>query len=144
MTRLVGVARAAKMLGIGRSKLQGQIRKGELPTFEGQIDLDLLQDLYPTARLDSSVSVDRARHIKETAFGRRVVDRVLVEEEMLSTKVHNLQRDLSIERLRAKRYQDIVDDLGRQLNKLQENASLEQSMTIACLKGWLLEQMKKV
>jgi len=144
MTRLVGVARAAKMLGIGRSKLQGQIRKGELPTFEGQIDLDLLQDLYPTARLDHSAPVDRARHIKETAFGRRVVDRVLIEEEMLSTKVHNLQRDLSIERLQAKRYQDIVDGLGRQLNKLQESATLEQSMTIACLKGWLLEQMKKV
>ena len=144
MARLVGVARAARVIGVTRHQLQGQIRRGELPTFEGQIDLDLLQDLYPTARLEHSMAVERVRHIKETAFGRRVVDRVLVEEEMLATKVRRLQRDLDIERLQAKRYQDIVDDLDKQLNRLQENATREQSLTIYCLKGWLLEQMKKI
>ena len=144
MSRLVGVARAARVIGVTRKQLQGQIRRGELPTFEGQIDLDLLQNLYPTARLEQSMAVDRVRHIKETAFGRRVVDKVLVEEEMLSVKVRRLQRDLDIERLQAKRYQDIVESLGKQLNQLQENATREQSLTISCIKGWLLQQMKKI
>ena len=144
MSRLVSVARAAKVIGVGRGELQKQIRRGELPTFEGQIDLDLLQDLYPTVRLDYSVAVERVRHIKETAFGRRVVDATLAEEELAANKARRLQRDLDIERLQLKRYEDLVSDLGKQLNLLQENATREQSLTIACIKGWLLEQVRKI
>lgn len=144
MPRLVTVARAARTIGIARKTLQEQIRRGELPTFEGQLDLDLLQDLYPTARFDDCPAVERTRHIKETAFGRRVMDRVLVEEQSLTSKVHNLQKDLAIERLKATRYRDLVDELGKELNRLQTSATREQSMTIACLKGWLLNRIKKI
>lgn len=144
MARLVSVARAARTIGIARKVLQAQIRRGELPTFEGQLDLDLLQDLYPTARFDESPAVERTRHIKETAFGRRVMDRVLVEEESLNHQIHNLQKDLSIERLMATRYRELVDNLGKELNRLQVNATPEQGMTIACLKGWLFNQLKKI
>jgi len=144
MSRLVSVARAARVIGIRRGELQQQIRRGDLPTFEGQVDLDLLQDLYPTARLDYSAAVERVRHIKETAFGRRVVDATLAEEELAAHKAQRLQRDLDIERLQLKRYQDIVNGFGKQLNLLQDNATREQSLTISCLKGWLLVQMKKI
>ena len=144
MRRLVSVARAARVIGVGRGELQGQIRRGELPTFEGQIDLDLLQDLYPTVRLEHSVAVERVRHIKETAFGRRVVDAVLVEEEMQAHKARRLQRDLDIERLKVRHHEDLVSDLGKQLNILQQQATREQALTISCIKGWLLQQMKKL
>ena len=144
MSRLVSVARAARVIGVRRGELQGQIRRGDLPTFEGQIDLDLLQDLYPTARLDYSMAVERVRHIKETAFGRRVVDATIAEDEMIASKARRLQRDLDIERLQSQRYQDIVNGLGKQLNLLQENATREQALTISCLKGWLLDQIRKV
>lgn len=144
MRRLVSVARAAKAIGVGRRELQGQIRRGELPTFEGQIDLDLLQDLYPTIRLGHSAAVERVRHIKETAFGRRVVDTVLAEEESQAHKAHRLQRDLDIERLKVKRYEDLTRGLGKQLNLLQQQATREQGLTIACIKGWLLQEMKKI
>lgn len=144
MARLVSLARAAKTIGIKRNMLQAQVRRGELPTFEGLIDLDLLQDVYPTVRMEGSMAVERARHIKETAFGRRVQDAALQEEEMLSTKVHNLQRDLDIERLKARRYEDMVRELGTELNRLQVSATREQSMTVACIKGWLRERLKSV
>jgi CDP-4-dehydro-6-deoxyglucose reductase len=145
MARLVSVARAARIIGVDRKNLQGQIRRGELPTFEGQIDIDLIQDLYPTTRFEDSGALERTRHIKETAFGRRVMSRILPDSnEDLANKNHNLQKDLAIERLKARRYEDLVHALGRELNKLQENATREQSMTIACLKGWLLVQLKKI
>lgn len=144
MRRLVSVARAAKVIGVGRRELQGQIRRGELPTFEGQIDLELLQDLYPTVRLNHSVAVERVRHIKETAFGRRVVDTVLAEEESQAHKAHRLQRDLDIERLKVRRYEDLASGLGKQLNLLQQQATREQALTIGCIKGWLLQEMKKI
>ena len=144
MRRLVSVARAARVIGIARGELQVQIRRGELPTFEGQVDLDLLQDLYPTVRLEHSAAVERVRHIKETAYGRRVVDAVLVEEEMQAHKARRLQRDLDIERLKVRRYEDLVGELGKQLNTLQQEATREQALTISCIKGWLLQQMKKL
>jgi CDP-4-dehydro-6-deoxyglucose reductase len=144
MRRLVSVARAARVIGIGRSELQAQIRRGELPTFEGQIDLDLLQDLYPTVRLERSVAVERVRHIKETAFGRRVVDTVVVEEEMQAHKARRLQRDLDIERLKVRHLEDLTDGLGKQLNQLQLQATREQALTISCIKGWLLQEMEKL
>ena len=144
MRRLVSVARAAKVIGIARRELQGQIRRGELPTFEGQVDLDLLQDLYPTVRLEHSAAVERVRHIKETAFGRRVVDAVMAEEEMQAHKARRLQRDLDIERLKVRHHEDLVRDLGKQLNMLQQQATREQALTISCIKGWLLQQMKKL
>ncbi len=144
MARLVSLARAAKTIGVRRGKLQAQVRRGELPTFEGLIDLELLQDVYPTVRMDSSMAVERVRHIKETAFGRRVMDAALQDEELLAIKLNKLQRDLDIERLKARRYEEVVQDVGKQLNCMQETATREQSMTIACIKGWLRERLKSV
>ena len=144
MARLVSLARAAKTIGVRRGKLQAQVRRGELPTFEGLIDLDLLQDVYPTVRMEGSMAVERVRHIRETAFGRRVVDAVLQDDEQIAIKLRKAQRDLAIERLKARRYEEVVSDVGKQLNHLQETATREQSMTIACLKGWLRERLKSV
>ncbi|WP_455212524.1 helix-turn-helix domain-containing protein, partial [Kaarinaea lacus] len=39
----MGVAKAAKLLGVSRDNLQQLIRRGDLQTFEGQVDLEALK-----------------------------------------------------------------------------------------------------
>ena len=61
MTRYMGVAKAAKLLGVSRENLQRLIRRGDLQTFEGQVDLEVLKKRFPALALDDSSAVERAQ-----------------------------------------------------------------------------------
>jgi CDP-4-dehydro-6-deoxyglucose reductase len=142
MPRLVSLARAARVLGVTRAELQRQVENGALPTFEGRIDLDCLCDAYPHLRWEATAAVDRARDIKATAFGRRVAAVAVPPQEVLAGQVRKLQRDLDVERLNARRYRAVLDDLCRELVALQPTVTDEQRLLIACLKGWLRERLE--
>jgi CDP-4-dehydro-6-deoxyglucose reductase len=142
MAQLVPLARAARMLGITRSELQQQIGSGQLPTFEGQIDLEALRQAYPTLSARGAETLDRAERIKETAFGRRVAGTVLpTEEEVMATKLRRLQTDLDVERARARRMEAVIQELGRKLVALHACCNDEQRLVLVNIKGWLRDRL---
>ena len=47
MAKFVNVAKAARILGVSRARMQDLIRTGELETFEGQVDVELLRNKFP-------------------------------------------------------------------------------------------------
>ena len=52
MPRLLSVSRAARLVGITRGALQKRIRQGDLQSFEGEVSLDDLADVYPNLQLE--------------------------------------------------------------------------------------------
>ena len=91
MSQRLGVARAARLLGVSRVTLQQLIRNGELSTFEGQVDLDELTERFPGLAFNQSPMLERASIIKESAFGERVKQRVAPNTDTLQQQIKQLK-----------------------------------------------------
>ena len=90
MGQLVGVAEAARLLGVSRAVLQRRIRNGELRTFEGRVDMAELCQCYPGLLLDGSAEMERVSQIREAAFGRRVREAAIPDSDLLENQVRKL------------------------------------------------------
>ena len=53
--QLITLSRAARLIGVIRSELQKKIQQGELPSFDGMVDIDDLLLAYPGAQLEDDV-----------------------------------------------------------------------------------------
>jgi len=137
MAHFIGMARAARMLGVDRHTLQQLVHDGQLETFEGQVDVEALRERYPGMLTDEPGILEHVRTLRQTAFARRVQEAVAPNPEALSAQLHKLDVELSIERHHAKKYRQIVEDLVRKLNELHPTVTVEQRMLISDICCWL-------
>jgi CDP-4-dehydro-6-deoxyglucose reductase len=143
MAKLVNVAKAARILGVSRSRMQELIRTGELQTFEGQVDVQELRNKFPgLAFNESSPIVERTRIIKDTAFGERIQKLVEPPSDVLQAKIRRLSVDLNVERTKARDYQGIIEDLLNKLSELQEFSNDSQRRLIHDLNIWLVARFE--
>ncbi|CAK0768444.1 conserved hypothetical protein [Gammaproteobacteria bacterium] len=144
MRRLVSLATAAHILGIDRCKLQERIKRGEIVTFEGKIELAVLENIYPTLLLQGDGMVERLQLLKDTAFSRRI--REVVEAPSQEDQVHQLQcltAELEVERARCRKYLDIIQLLAQELADLHEQCNNPMQREIYSeLKNGILQRMQ--
>ena len=139
----MGVAKAARMLGISRATLQEIIRSGDLPTFEGQVDYDQLCEWFPALAFNKSPEVERTQIIKDTAFGERVQQRAIPTEDSLKHQIRRLKVDLNVERSKARKYQSLIEEMMVKITTLEESQDHQNHEMLRQLNMWLLEQFKK-
>ena len=138
MAKYVSVAKAAHLLGISRAQLQELIRTGELETFEGQVELEKLQQNFPALAFNKSPIVERAKIIKDSAYGERLQKLINPPADVLKAKIRRLSVDLNVERTRARDYQEIIEALLDKLTELQQHSDTSQRELIHELNFWLL------
>jgi len=142
MTQYLGVAKAAKLLGVPRDTLQQLIRRGDLETFEGKVDLEALKKRFPALALDDSSMVERTQIIRDSAYAKRVQETLSPSKEDLQSQIRRLIVELSVARVKQKSYRDLFTELLDKLTELQQNAQPEQQWFIDELNSWLLERIK--
>lgn len=138
MGKYVGVAKAARILGVTRSRLQELIRNGDLETFEGQVEIDELRKTFPALAFGEPDIEERTRIIKDAAYGNRLEQLVKPSADVLEAKVKRLAVDLNVERTKARDYQDIIEGLLEKLSDMQQDANSAQRELIYELNIWLL------
>ncbi len=143
MGRLVAVARAARLLNIGRSKLQKLIRSGELQTFEGKLDFEALKERFPEMAIDTSPVMERLDLIRATAFSRRVRDTVAPDHDELTCQLKKRNTELSVAEARADKYEELLKDMARHLSEWQNSDDAGKRELAADLSRWLLVRMKR-
>lgn len=142
MGQLVAVAKAIRMLGIDRHALQELIRNGDLPTFEGRVDLDELRQRYPSLALDDSSMLERTRLLRETAFSRRVRETVMPDQDVLARQFKKCKAELSVEQQKAKEYRAILDEFLRRLDDIRRKDDSGGCEMIESLNRWLLDRLQ--
>jgi CDP-4-dehydro-6-deoxyglucose reductase len=140
MARLLTVSRAARLVGVARGALQKQIKDGELPTFEGMIQPGDLLRLYPQTHIDDDSAIERARQIRESAFSKRLRERILPDAETLSARLAEFGRELADARAELGRYRSVVEKLQQRLRDL-EHGSEGTPAAIPPLMQWLQAQL---
>lgn len=138
MTKRVSIARAARLLGVTRGRMQELIRSGELETFEGQVEIELLRSKFPGLAFNESPTVERARIIKDSAYGERLQKLIEPPSDVLQAKIRRLSVDLNVERTKARDYQDIIEGLLEKLGHMQQYSDDSQRQLINELNIWLL------
>ena len=118
MTQWLTLSRAARLIGVPRGVLQRQIREGQLPSADGMVSTEGLLHLYPALDLEESGAFERVARVKEEAFGRRVLERVLPAREVLAQRLFAQSQELADVRRHLQRYHDLVVALQGRIDTL--------------------------
>ena len=109
MPRLLTLQRAARLVGVRRGALQSKIRSGELAAFEGMVAAEDLLRAYPQARLEDNSALERLEAIKDSAFARRMRERLLPSSEALVARLSELSMERAQVQAQLEHYRAIVD-----------------------------------
>jgi CDP-4-dehydro-6-deoxyglucose reductase len=120
------LSRAAQLLGVTRAVLQKHIAAGELPSHDGMVTTEDLQQLFPDVRLEDSGAFERITQIKEQAFGRRVRERILPNQEILAQRLAAQSEELEEVRRTLAHYHDLVEALREQIEHMTGSSAAEQ------------------
>ncbi|HAJ91305.1 MAG TPA: ferredoxin [Gammaproteobacteria bacterium] len=138
MPRLITLSRAARLVGVKRGALQTKIQQGELRTFEGELLLADLLQVYPQTQVEDTTMLERVEHIMEQAVNKivRPANDDLPDSDTLAARILALGQELAQARQEARRYNDLVTDLKQKLDELGPEAEKTQEQTFSKLKDW--------
>ncbi|MEW6163567.1 MAG: 2Fe-2S iron-sulfur cluster-binding protein [Pseudomonadota bacterium] len=126
MSQLLTVSRAAHLIGATRAELQKHIASGELPSHDGMVTTEDLLRLYPEVRLEDSGAFERITKIREEAFGKRIRERVLPNQEILAQRLAAQSEELADVRRHLAHYHDLVEALRERIDTLAGASAAEQ------------------
>ncbi|MBK9674092.1 MAG: 2Fe-2S iron-sulfur cluster binding domain-containing protein [Betaproteobacteria bacterium] len=123
MVQRVTLSRAARLVGVPRGVLQRQVGEGLLLAPDGMVATADIARLYPDADFESSGAFERSSGIKESAFGRRVLERMLPAREVLAQRLYAQAQELAEVRRHLQRYHDLVTRLADELDGLSASGN---------------------
>lgn len=125
------LSRAAQLLGVTRAVLQKHIAAGELPSHDGMVTTEDLQKLFPDIRLEDSGAFERITQIKEQAFGRRVRERILPNQEILAQRLAAQSEELEDVRRTLAHYHDLIEAMREKIEHMAGASPSEQLAALA-------------
>jgi len=144
MSQLLTLSRAARLVGVSRGALQKKVKDGELPTFEGMVAPNDLLRVYPQAHLEDNTLLDRLMQIKDSAFARRIRERILPDPEVLMLRLSELGRELAETRSQLLRFRTVSAEFDQRLATLSANLPGKVSTEIGALRDWLQAALTRV
>jgi hypothetical protein len=163
MSEMLSVAKAARVLGISRRKLQRQMEQQGLETFEGAVSMNELFRVYPDIETllaettENSRMRDRVKAIQEAALlhgygheeqevdvleGRLKKIRLALlhseEEKNLQTaKVTTMALALEQAEMKAEHYLEVIEEMNVRLLKLKSCCNDKQKASLSQMIDWL-------
>lgn len=126
MSQPLTLSRAAHLIGVTRAVLQKHIAAGELLSHDGMVTTEDLQKLYPNLRLEDSGAFERTTKIREEAFGRRVRERILPNQEILAQRLAAQSEELEDVRRHLAHYHDLIEALRERIDGMADASASEQ------------------
>jgi len=143
MSRLLTLSRAARLVGVSRGTLQKKIRDGELPAFEGFVDVGDLAKAFPDTHLEDSNALERFKQIKDTAYATRQRERLMPNAGVVAARLALLGKEHAETKAALVHYQGIVEALKSKLMELGKAAGPEANTVLTRLQAWLTEQLRQ-
>ncbi|WP_069472074.1 2Fe-2S iron-sulfur cluster-binding protein [Candidatus Marithrix sp. Canyon 246] len=119
MPQLLSLSRAARLVGVTRSKIQKKIQNGELSTFEGKLQVTELLRAYPETQIDDTHMLERVKQIKAAATftSSREHESALPSQDVLIARLIKLGKELVEVKSAFNRQSELLDTIN---NKLAE------------------------
>lgn len=142
MPQLLTLLRAARLIGVSRGALQSKVKSGELATFEGLVSAEDLLRAYPQIKLENDTALERIEQIKDTAFAKRMRERLLPNSEVLIARLTEMGKERAQAQAQLDYYRTILEQL---LVKLREFGKTATSQTNELqLLDWLTQNLETI
>ena len=115
----ISIARAARLLGLGRHELCERLRRAGIENFEGAVELDAVRRISPKMAFDAHLVGERVRLIRQSARRRQAVAPPRKKEAELQDEIDRLHNQWLVERKRAQEYHVLFDHLIDELGHWQ-------------------------
>ena len=146
--QLLTVSAAGKLLGLDRRSMQGLIRDGHLPTFEGLVRMNDLAVCFPNFDTADRSGLERLERFKESANSRRYSQhRVAPKEAVLQRQVEILKKEnerlvaeLDQSRAKSERRQELIQTLRYKLEDLKAGCEKQEAAMLGAVISWLVRQ----
>lgn len=144
MPELLSLSRAARLAGVSRGEIQKEIRKGHLMTFEGEVSLSQLENVYPNISLTDSSVIERLERIQERA-ANKIQNLEPPSRRVLMDEVERLQLALDDAHAEIDKYHELVMTLSKRISVIRQSSNCphEQRMVLQALTAWIITQMKQ-
>ncbi|TCS62539.1 hypothetical protein [Varunaivibrio sulfuroxidans] len=120
MGKRIGVAKAAKMLGVSRLELNKRLLAADIPTFEGQVDFEKVKCIAPALGFKENAINERVEFIRKFAVTKRHTSaKNSPPREPANIDVNKLKTDLMVEMNTARQYRQIIEDVAARLGEMQ-------------------------
>ncbi len=126
MAQLLTVSRAAHLTGTTRAEMQKHIASGALPSHDGMVSTENLLKLYPDVRIEDSGAFERITQIREEAFGKRVRERILPNQEVLALRLASQSEELAEVRRHLTSYHDLILALRERIDMMAHESPSAQ------------------
>lgn len=140
MSHYLPLSRVARLVGEPRSAIQRRIRDGELATFDGQIDVEELLRVFPNVKWQDDGEYEHVEEIKRKAFGKRIMERVLPDKEVLAERLFELGKEFAAAKSMLLHYDRVFGWLEERLDGLAEDDP-ESADALMAIKIWLRQQL---
>jgi CDP-4-dehydro-6-deoxyglucose reductase len=144
MSQLLTLSRAARLVGVSRGALQKKIKDGELTTFEGMVSPDDLLRVYPQTQLEDNTPLERLMQIKDSAFAKRIRERILPDPEVLAVRLADLGRELADLRTQLARHHAVSTECDQRLAALVARLPAGAGAEVGMLRDWLQTALSRV
>ncbi|NWG87042.1 MAG: 2Fe-2S iron-sulfur cluster binding domain-containing protein [Hydrogenophilaceae bacterium] len=141
MAHYLPLSRVARLVGVTRSTLQKMIQQGELDTFDGMVELEELLRVFPDVQWQNEGELDHVNAIKERAFGKRLMERVLPDKEVLAERLYELGKEFGSAKSLLQHYDQVFDWLCKQMSDVAVELGAEPAAAILALKHRLRQQL---
>ena len=137
MGHLLSLTRAVRLVGVNRVELQKKMKSGELLAFDGMVAFKDLLACYPAAQLEEISEYKRVMQIKERAFGKRVLERMLPDAEVLATRITDLSKRLTRSEAQVGQFNALLGKIWDKFRKTEQQGAGEAGAAISALRHWL-------
>ena len=142
MSEMLSLARAAKLVGVTRTEFQKKIRNGEMISYDGMISIENLLKCYPDVQLEDNAESRRVAEIKERAFGKRVLEVVLPDAEVLEARVTELSKKLAINQGQVKQFNALLGKLWDKFTEIESRLGAGSHAVMEELRSWIKREVE--
>ena len=144
MSNRISLSRAARLVGTRRGTLQKMIQQGELKSFDGEIDLSDLLQVFPDAQIEDTSMLERVGMIMEQAsFVNPNPALKRMDNDALASRVYQLSQDLAINKRKLSRYESLLELLQQRLKDNQTKQTSDDEF-VSKTSDWLAENLRSL
>ncbi|HUV99647.1 MAG TPA: 2Fe-2S iron-sulfur cluster-binding protein [Gallionella sp.] len=144
MSHFLPLSRVTRLVGISRHALQEMIRGGTLETFDGMVELNELLRAFPDAKWDDDAELRRVTEIKEKAFGKRVFERAMPDQEVLSARLIELGNEYAATKALLMHYSQVLSWLDEKIDEMEEGQSRETRHALHSLRAFIVRHLAEM
>lgn len=146
MPRLVSLSRAAKLVGISRGALQKRVHDLELESFEGQVNLDDIQRIFPDANIEDNHIIEDLEKIVEQALkkarGVKLAKLLAPDTHTLAARLQAITKEHARTKSQVTELIELFSSLQSKINELADTSSNPQLFKDT--NNWLSDAVQKI